>query len=220
MKKYPCKYFRLISFRLDWLLLSIILYFISFNLCSQTLDEKYITASKYVSDSINLCQEFEIDKSKKMNMELKKHFAGFKVSNEINFLNITSNMYKNVQIKNNIKLDSLFINDTIFHKNCYFNTFQNEQLSNLTTNPESVFILYFSKPIGNMLMVEILFCQSLWLSKLHKDKHYKGRKSYLNYIRVNENYEQNHMFGDALRMLFIFDEDKLVQSLKFPIHRR
>ncbi len=133
---------------------------INVNLYSQDINIKYKKAAQFIRDSINLCEKYNIRCSDNHQKNEKyKPITTFKVSPEINFISIQPLMYKISTTDINVKLEA-------FDNTYKFEKYENRSLTNLSPDTGSFMILYFSKPIKNTLIAEILPCKTL-ISKNH-----------------------------------------------------
>jgi len=181
---------------------------------SQEIDERYLTAVRFINDSINLCEEFRFNcKNKSTKETVLSNIQQFKVSPEINFISYKPLMHKMFK---GIYIDNEYISPELYEKNYYFQKFENAGLVKLSLNPESVMILYFSKPVENYLLAEILPCHSSKTKNYFKTR----RKIFIKRNKINidsdipkrEGYLDNKSYNKGLRMLFEFNESNRIKS--------
>ena len=149
------------------------------------LDRKYLTALIYlktnneIRDKIISFQK-HWTKNNRRNVEADDNFN---LSKYIVYLPIPKISEENSK-------SSLEFSDIYLIENKYFETTEIESFNNLLPANNSKFYLFFSKPIGNYLIAEMLLLSS-----------------------GNEINQLSHKQGPAINIMFVFNEDDIVQKI-------
>lgn len=149
------------------------------------LDRKYLTALIYLKTNNEIKEEISEfqkhwTKNNRRNVEADDNFN---LSKYIVYLPIPKISEENSK-------SSFLFGDINLTENKYFETTEIESFNNLLPANNSKFYLFYSKPIGNYLIAEMLLLTS-----------------------GNEINQLSHKQGPAMNILFVFNEDDIVQKV-------
>jgi hypothetical protein len=195
---------------LRYFFLIVFLLVINIKHSAQNVDEKYLEAIKYISDSIDIYKEFKSKFPNKNIKEKKKNYTGFLVSQEINYIHPRL-LIKKLREDTCCKIDSKSA-DYMLSDSFYFEKYKVEQLNTLTTNVQSLLYLYFSKPYNNLLVAEILPCKSLVWRKYCQKRRFVKRKKLKILIPLDNSYSENIRLNNGLRILFLYNSDGKIKK--------
>lgn len=149
------------------------------------LDRKYLTALIYLKTNNEIKEEISEfqkhwTKNNRRNVEADDNFN---LSKYIVYLPIPKISEENSK-------SSFLFGDINLTENKYFETTEIESFNNLLPANNSKFYLFYSKPIGNYVIAEMLLLTS-----------------------GNEINQLSHKQGPAMNILFVFNEDDIVQKV-------
>jgi len=133
------------------ILIIIVLFSNSVNIMSQEIDNKYLLSIIYLRSNLEINKEIKEFFKKDISKNAK--YVPFHISNEICYIDIE--IFKDSILEFDSKFDAaIIVSKRDFEKEYGFTTFKLEILKNLLPVSDGDLTLYFSKPIGNILVME------------------------------------------------------------------
>lgn len=134
------------------ILIIIVLFSNSFNIMCQELDNKYLLSIIYLRSNLEINKE--IKEFFKKDISKKAKYVPFHISDEITFIDIET--FKDSILEFDDEFDAGILETKgVFEKQYGFKTYKLEILKNLLPVSAGDLTLYFSKPIGNTLVMEL-----------------------------------------------------------------
>jgi len=149
------------------------------------LDRKYLTALIYLKTNVDIKDQI-LTFQKKWTKSKKKDIMAddnFNLSKYVAYLPIPSS-------NQNYSAPTFLSRDSKLLENKFFETIEIKTFNKLVPVNKSKFCLFYSKPIGNYLIAEMLLLSS-----------------------GNEIDQLSHKQGPAMSIMFVFDEDDIVQKV-------
>ena len=149
------------------------------------LDRKYLTALIYLKTNVDIKDQI-LTFQKKWTKSKKRDIMtddNFNLSKYVVYLPIPSS-------NQNDSIATFLSRNSKLLENNFFETLEIKAFNKLVSVNKSKFYLFYSKPIGNYLIAEMLLLSS-----------------------GNEIDQLSHKQGPAMNIMFVFDEDDIVQKV-------
>jgi len=170
------------------LILALIL-FCNINAFSQEIDKKYNTAVLFIQTNERMKDSIEyfLRENKMIKRRQEFTFNSFTISDEINFIDLEPFINK---LKFEDAVSKNLLDD--YRKKYQFQMYTIQELKLLSSINNSRIRLFFSKPIGNILVAEFVYM-----------------------MNIEGNYKTNTIFGKGCRLAFIFNDENKINKVLY-----